>query len=133
MEKIVVTRHPALVRVMIKDGIIGADVPVIPHATPEDVTGRHVFGVLPLPLAALADRVTVPDLRVPPELRGKELTEEQIRKYLRGWRTFNVQVEADGWKDGKIIMRANAVATDEGAGGSLPRMLEQLSEGKEEK
>ena len=92
---IVITRHPALVRVMIEDGIVNAGVQVIPHANVEDVKGRHVFGVLPLPLAAEAARVTVPDLRVPPEMRGKELTAEQVREYLHGWRTFVVKEVRD--------------------------------------
>ena len=91
MKKVVVTRHLALVRVMIEEGVIGVDVPAIEHATAEDVRGCHVFGVLPLTLAALADRVTVPDLRVPAELRGKELNEAEVRAHLRGWRTFVVQ------------------------------------------
>ena len=88
---IVITRHPALVRVMIEDGVIEDGVKVIPHASVDDVRGKHVYGVLPLAFAAEAAQVTVPDLRVPAEMRGKELTVEQVREYLHGWRTFTVK------------------------------------------
>lgn len=52
---VVVTRHPALVAYLRKIGLIGADAHVISHATPEDVAGKDVIGVLPLRLATLAD------------------------------------------------------------------------------
>ena len=40
--------------------------------------GKHVFGVLPMRLAALAGRFTEVTLQVPAELRGKELTLEEV-------------------------------------------------------
>jgi putative CRISPR-associated protein (TIGR02620 family) len=53
---------------------------VISHvATPNQVEGKRVYGVLPLHLAALAESVIVVDMpRLTPELRGTDLTPEQM-------------------------------------------------------
>jgi hypothetical protein len=88
--KIIVTRHPALVRVLIEDGIVPADTPVVEHATAGDVAGRHVYGVLPLSLAAAAESVTEISLRLPSELRGCEMTVDQVRQYMAGVATYRV-------------------------------------------
>lgn len=78
---VVVTRHPALVEYLTELGVVPADTEVVTHATAEQVRGRHVFGVLPLHLAAEAASVTEVTLRVPAELRGVELTLEQVRQF----------------------------------------------------
>jgi putative CRISPR-associated protein (TIGR02620 family) len=88
---IIVTRHPAMVE-FLRDycGITGK---VIAHATAADVAGRRVVGTLPLHLAALAASVTEVTLNLPPELRGKELTVEQLDKYSQSLQTFVVRSE----------------------------------------
>lgn len=78
---VVVTRHPALVEYLTELGVVPAGTEVVTHATAEQVRGRHVFGVLPLHLAAEAASVTEVTLRVPAELRGVELTLEQVRQF----------------------------------------------------
>lgn len=78
---VVVTRHPALVEYLTELGVVPAGVEVVTHATVEQVRGRHVFGVLPLHLAAEARRVTEVPLHVPAELRGVELTLAQVRQF----------------------------------------------------
>lgn len=78
---VVVTRHPALVEYLTELGVVRAGVEVVAHATAEQVRGRHVFGVLPLHLAAEARRVTEVPLHVPAELRGVELTLAQVRQF----------------------------------------------------
>ena len=87
---IIVTRHPALVTILVDDGIAPAGTPVISHASPEDVGGKHVYGVLPLALAAEASKVTEIALRLPAELRGVELSEEQVRQHMSGICTYKV-------------------------------------------
>lgn len=82
MEKIVVTRHEALVSYLkeievIKDG----EFQLITHATPKDIEGKDVIGVLPIALASLCNSITEVPLNIPLELRGKELSIEDIRKY----------------------------------------------------
>lgn len=78
---VVVTRHPALVEYLTELGVVPAGTEVVTHATAEQVRGRHVFGVLPLHLAAEAASVTEVTLHVPAELRGVELTLEQVRQF----------------------------------------------------
>jgi len=76
MNKVIVTRHTGLVEWLARKGVKGE---VISQATPENVRGKHVYGVLPLHLACLATDITVVDLpNLKPELRGTDLTPEQM-------------------------------------------------------
>jgi hypothetical protein len=79
-QTIVVTRHKALVELLLERDIVDETVPVIEHATPEQVRGKHVIGVLPLNLAALTLSVTEIPLNMSPEDRGKELGIERLRE-----------------------------------------------------
>ena len=90
--QVVVTRHPALVVVLRKEFGLGEDVRVLSHATEADVEGAHVFGVLPLRLAAKTALLTEVSLNLPPELRGVELSEQQIREYMVSPETYEVRV-----------------------------------------
>lgn len=90
-QSLVVTRHPALVEYLAEIGLITDGVRVIAHATEEDVRGAHVFGVLPLRLAALAWRVTEIPLDLPAELRGAELSLDQIHQYAGEPATYSVE------------------------------------------
>lgn len=76
METIIVTRHIGLVEWLALRGLTGR---VIAQATPDDIRGRHVIGVLPLHLAALATIVTTVDMPgLAPEQRGKDLTPAEM-------------------------------------------------------
>lgn len=79
--QVVVTRHPALLEYLREQGLCDSAAVVIEHASPDDVRGRHVIGVLPHHLSAEAASVTEVPLNLPPELRGQELTVEQVRQY----------------------------------------------------
>ena len=87
MEKVIVTRHPALVEFLAEQGIVGE---VVSHADEETVRGKHVFGVLPMRLAALCGRFTEVTLQLPAELRGKELSLEEIKACNPTLTTFKV-------------------------------------------
>ena len=87
---VIVTRHPALVAYLIEIGLCWEGCRVITHATPDDVSGMRVIGVLPLHLAALARSVTEVPLDLPPAMRGQELTLEQVRQYAGTPRTYVV-------------------------------------------
>ena len=92
---VVVTRHEALVDYMIEKGALedslGENIPFLSQATAEDVCGKRVIGVLPLSLAAEAAEVVVANLEnVPKELRGTELSLEQLREYCSGIDTYVV-------------------------------------------
>jgi hypothetical protein len=91
MTAVVVTRHAALVTYLVEAGIIGPDARVIEHATDDDVRGRHVIGVLPLRLAAMAETITEVPLIVPPEARGRELSVEDIRTFAGTPTTYCVR------------------------------------------
>lgn len=58
MRTIVVTRHAPLVAYLREIGLINDEAIVLEHVTAEDIRGERVIGVLPLHLAADAERVT---------------------------------------------------------------------------
>lgn len=120
--KVVVTRHAALVQLLVERSIIPGDrgdgccsvcgrprhaemlgyhagplcscpePRVLAHASEGDVRGAHVIGVLPLRLAALADRVTEIPLAVAPEDRGRELDIVRLREIAGDPVTYRVTV-----------------------------------------
>ena len=77
----VITRHKALLAYLLdKDIIKEGEYKLIEHADYKDVEGQDVIGVLPLQLASYAKSVTEVPLKLTPELRGKELTFEEVEK-----------------------------------------------------
>lgn len=88
---LVVTRHPGLVEFLRERGLCAPDATVIPHASPEDVRGKHVCGVLPHSLSCLCESFTEVPLTLPPELRGVELSLEQVRQYAGEPATYIVR------------------------------------------
>ena len=87
---LVVTRHQSLVDYLREQNVIDDSATVIAHATPENVTDKNVIGVLPHSLSCLTASFTEVPLDLPPELRGKELTLEQMRQYAKPPVTYNV-------------------------------------------
>ena len=76
-----ITRHRALVDYLLdKDIIKEGEYSLIEHADYKDVEGQDVIGVLPLQLASYAKSVTEVPLKLTPEMRGKELTFEEVEK-----------------------------------------------------
>ena len=121
MNTIVVTRHPSLVQHLVELGRITPETPVIAHATEADVAGRHVIGVLPLRLAAHAASVTEVALNVPPELRGKELTLDDVRRYACATNTYTVSLTAGRGSMNMADVRSKLAADAElAAFASLP-------------
>jgi putative CRISPR-associated protein (TIGR02620 family) len=87
--KLIVTRHRPLVDWLAARGITGK---VIDHASPEDVAGRDVYGVLPQRLAAEANSITEVDL--------SGLSREDRIKFTGG--DFSVE-DMDRW--GAVLQR----------------------------
>lgn len=81
IKALVVTRHSALVQYLIDQEYITPDSEVLEHVDAETVQGKHVWGVLPHSLSVLTKSFTEVPLNLPAELRGKELTVEQVREY----------------------------------------------------
>ena len=80
---VVVTRQPTLIAYLREIGLLPDQYHIREHVTPDEVVGRDVISVLPLPLplAARAASVTEIPLDLPKQLRGIELSLEQIREY----------------------------------------------------
>jgi len=76
---IVVTRHKALYKYLVEKGIVPHGTPCFTFATPPDVAGKHVYGILPFWLASKADKYTEIQMRIPKDKTGKELTLEELR------------------------------------------------------
>jgi hypothetical protein len=89
---IIITRHPALVRYLRERGIAPADAMSKPHACATDVRGKHVYGVLPLRLAALAECVTEVPLRLEECDRGREIPYDRLCEIAGGTITYKVSV-----------------------------------------
>lgn len=87
----VVTRHQGLIQYLEEIGLIDHDAEVILHATPEQVAGQNVIGVLPHSLSCLCNTFTEIPMNIPAELRGKELTLEDMRQYGGTPVTYMVQ------------------------------------------
>ena len=108
--RVVVTRHPGLVAHLRQIGLVSDDVCVIGHADADAVRGKHVIGVLPLRLAALAASVTEVPLDIPAELRGVELSAEQVARYAGQPVTYVVcdparrkAINDAAWMDGCVV------------------------------
>lgn len=89
---IIITRHAGLVEYLREIGAVDPDTPVVAHVSAGDIAGKNVVGVLPLSLAACAASVTEVPLSLPRELRGQELTVEQVRQYAGILRTYKVEM-----------------------------------------
>lgn len=92
MIELIVTRHPGLVEYLQEIGLADSTTEVISHASPEAVDGKHVCGVLPHSLSCLTASFTEVPLILPAELRGVELSLEQVRQYAKPAVTYRVQV-----------------------------------------
>ena len=77
---LIVARHPGVSKWLESQGIVGDSVEHVDN--PEQVRNKNVVGVIPFYLAAEANEVysiDIPDL--PREMRGKDLTPEEMDKY----------------------------------------------------
>ena len=90
-EKIVVSRHSALVAYLLEQGLITEKDNVVSHAHEKLVRGKHIIGNVPLSLAAVAESVTIiPFANLPLEKRGRELSLEEVRYYAQLPRAYKV-------------------------------------------
>jgi hypothetical protein len=78
---LIVTRHPALLQYLKEIGLADEDTKILSHATPMDMFGEDVCGVLLRNLSCLCDSFTEIPLNLPTGLCGVELSIDQIRQY----------------------------------------------------
>ncbi len=88
---LVVTRHPGMVAYLLEIGLADRTVEVVSHASAETVRGKRVCGVLPHSLSCLCESFTEVPLTLPAELRGTELSLEQVRMYASAPVTYTVR------------------------------------------
>lgn len=91
MEKIVVTRHIALLQYLINNNYVPSNVKHISHAIADDICNKHVYGILPNWLACHAGKLTELQLRLPIEKRGIELTLKEIEFYIVTPKTYIIK------------------------------------------
>ena len=89
---LVITRHKGLVEYLKEKGFVPDDCEVLGHATPDNVAGKDVWGVLPHSLSCLCSSFTEVPMTIPAELRGKELSLEDMRQYAGEPVTYKVRV-----------------------------------------
>lgn len=90
MTTLVITRHPGLVQYLLVEGLVSGDCEIRTHASESDVKGKDVWGVLPHNLSCLCNTFTEIPLNIPAELRGAELSEEQVRQFAGKPVTYKV-------------------------------------------
>ena len=90
---LVVTRHTSLVEYLGVIGLIDDSATVLSHATADDIRGRDVIGVLPHSLSCLTASFTEVPLRIPAEMRGVELTVDNITEYAESPVTYIVNIK----------------------------------------
>ena len=95
MKALIITRHSALVAYLIEKGYVSADSEVIEHATADNVRGRHVWGVLPHSLSCLTKSFTEVPMSIPAEMRGKELTLENMYSFAGAPVTYVVNTQQE--------------------------------------
>lgn len=88
--KILVTRHDGLVDYLKEIGLIDDSTKRLTHVTVDDVKGHDVIGNLPMSLASNANTITEIPLTIPADMRGKELSTEDVRKYAGEQTTYKV-------------------------------------------
>lgn len=95
---IVITRHRALVEYLLKRGLIIDTTQVISDVRGgkvELIRGKHVIGVLPHALSCLCASFTEIPMNVPFELRGTELTIEQVEQFAQPIQTYFVRTQEE--------------------------------------
>ena len=124
-ETVIVTRHKSLVEYLTQKGILPlhSKARVITHASEKDVKGKHVIGVLPLRLASLAASITEVPLDLPADLRGRELTLQDIIRYAGAPITYSIKNTCDITNNAKKISDSVAGNSDCWIASSVVRML----------
>ena len=81
IETLIISRHAGAMGWIQKHHPEFAECELITHASPEILKGKRVIGILPIQLAVLATEFWNLSLNVPANMRGKELTIEDMEKF----------------------------------------------------
>lgn len=100
---LVVTRHAALVEYLLQEGVIvEGNYTLVDHATPEVVKDKDVIGVLPHSLSCLTTSFTEVAMKIPAEMRGMELTLEDMNAYAGDISTYIINKKIEVAEQGCI-------------------------------
>lgn len=88
----VITRHASLTQYLMNIVLIDDTATVLEHASPADIQDKDVIGVLPHSLSVLTKTFTEVPLRLPSELRGKELSVSDLEQYAGEPVTYTVNI-----------------------------------------
>ena len=89
---LVVTRHQGLIDFLREKGIIDENTKILTHISdPSEVKDKVVLGNLPLHLASMTKMLITPVLNLTPEMRGKDLSKEDVEKVFGGFKAFEVK------------------------------------------
>lgn len=88
---LIVTQHVGLIKYLKKEGIVEEEIEISSHANPEIVKGKHVIGVLPHSLSCLTASFSEVPLKLTPEMRGTELSCEDVEKIAGKLVTYSVK------------------------------------------
>lgn len=91
MSKILITRHPDVIKLLKELKVIDSETTIIDHATAEDIKGKEVIGILPIDLAAHCSKVHSIIWNIPIEARGRDWTYEETKRYYSGIKTYIVR------------------------------------------
>ena len=101
---VIVTRHPALIELLkeMKNFDV-SDAKVLTHIEDSSIIeGKIVCGVLPHSLSCLCDKFIEIPLKIPSDLRGKELSLDQMRQYGSNPVIYRVKLLPTGLLDTDI-------------------------------
>jgi len=99
VRRLICTRHSEFQRLLLDADPTLVGVPVLEHAGADDVRGAHIFGQVPLHVAVYAAAQTLIPLDLPRELRGVELSIEQLRQYAGAPQTYRIVTAARAASD----------------------------------
>ena len=88
---IIVTRHQAAREYLIKHGIVPKNTPSLSVCTEKDIQGKHVYGYLPIHLAAKTKSYTELPVRPPKSLTSRELNLNEFEFYVGTLTTYEVK------------------------------------------
>lgn len=81
--ELVVTRHKALVEYLREIHVADNDTDILEHVSVSDIRNKHVAGILPIEIASHARSFTELPMQLPRELFQKDLSIEDMRKYIK--------------------------------------------------
>ncbi len=88
---LVVTRHKELITYLKELNLVDDNVEVIDHASSDKIKNKKVIGILPHSLSCVTELFGEIPLVIPIDMRGKQLTIDQIREFAKPLQVYKVE------------------------------------------